>query len=568
MSLFGSIQLASNAMQAQQIGLQVVGQNIANANTPGYSREELQLTPSATATDGGVLTGMGVQIQGVVQDVNEFLNGQLWSANADAANGQTQQTTYQQLEGTLNALGTNSIGSQLDNFMSSINNVLDTPDDESMQNLAVLQGQSLAQGINTLSTSVDTMRSDLDQSVQGDVANANQLITQIATLNSQIAQIQGGSSTNSQAVGLLDQRNEAINQLSQLINIKTEFQPTGYVNIYSGGNYLVFQGQSNQLTTQTVDNRGVTVSNVVIAGTNAPIEAQSGEIAGLITSRDSILGGFEDQLNQFAGTLASEFNKIYSSGQGTSGYQAITSTAGVGDSTAPLENAGLAFTPTSGSFDLLVSNNQTGETQTTNIPIVLNGLGSGDTTLDSLAASINQVQGLQASITPGGNLTISSTSPNLTFAFSNDTSGTLAALGLNTFFTGSTASDLSVNSALVADPTKFAASTGGVGNDTNNAVTMAGFLNQPLDSLDGGTITDLNNQMTAGVTEGSAQSTATNNGYQAYQQTLVGEQSSISGVNIDQETVSMLQYQRAYQASAQFISTINQLLNTLVQVLQ
>jgi flagellar hook-associated protein 1 FlgK len=566
MSLFGAIQIASNAMQAQQVGLQVVGQNIANANTPGYSREEVQLTPSATATDGGVLTGMGVQVQGVIQDVDNYLNNRLWGANADAANGSTQQSTYQELEGTLNALGTNSIGSQLNSFMASINNVLDNPQDESVQNLAVLQGQTLAQGVNSLNTSVEQMRSDLDQSVQGDVASANALIDQIRTLNVQIVQTQGGQTSSSQAVGLLDQRNQAISQLSQLVNITAEFQPTGFVNIYSGGNYLVFEGQENQLATQTVSNRGVNVSQVVIAGTNAPLEAQSGEIAGLISARDSILGGFQDQLDNFSGTLASEFNKVYSSGQGTSGYQTITSTSTINNANAPLENAGLSYTPTSGSFDLQVANNQTGETQTTTIPIVLNGLGDGDTTLNTLAASINQVPGLQASITPSGNLTIASTSPNLSFSFSNDTSGTLAALGLNTFFTGSTAGSLSINPTLLADPTKFAASSSGVGVDTNNAVAMAGFLNQPLDSLNGGTITDLNNQLTANVTEGSAQATATASGYQSYQQTLQSEQLAISGVSIDQETVNMLTYQRAYEASAKFISTINQLLDQLVQL--
>ena len=124
---------------------------------------------------------------------------------------------------------------------------------------------------------------------------------------------------------------------------------------------------------------------------------------GLIASRDTILGGFQDQLNQFASTLASGFNDIYSSGQGTTGYQSITSTAAVSDANAPLENAGLSFTPTSGSFDLQVSITRRAQTQTTNIPIVLNGLGSGDTTLNELAASINHVQGLQASINPNGN---------------------------------------------------------------------------------------------------------------------------------------------------------------------
>lgn len=565
MSLFGTMQMASNAMQADQIGLQVVGNNIANVNTPGYSRETLNLVPAGTAQEGSVLEGLGVEVEGITPVIDNFLNNSLWGANADAASGSAQQSTYQQLEGALNALGNNSISSQLNDFMTSINNYLDDPE-ESMQDMVVLQGQQLTQGLNSLSSQVNQMRSDLDQNVQGDVDSANQLISQISTLNVQIAQMQGGNSQNNQAAGLVDQRNEAITQLSQLVSINAQAQPDGYINILCGSNYLVFDGQQNQLATQLVSSGGVNVSNVVIAGTNAPLGAQSGEIAGLVTARDNILGGFQQQLNQFAGTLASGFNDIYASGQGTTGYQTITSTATVNSASAPLENAGLAVTPTSGSFDLQVYNDQTNQMQTTTIPVTLNGLGGSDTTLNDLVSAINNVQGLQASVTANGNLTISTTSSNTSFAFSNDTSGVLSALGLNTFFSGSTAADISVNPALVADPTKFAASTGGVGDDTSNATTMAGFLNQPLSSLNGSTITDLNNQLTANVTEASAEATATANGYTSYQQTLQSEQQSVSGVSIDEETVNMLSYQRAYEASAQFISTINQLLQDTVQL--
>jgi flagellar hook-associated protein 1 FlgK len=154
----------------------------------------------------------------------------------------------------------------------------------------------------------------------------------------------------------------------------------------------------------------------------------------------------------------------------------------------------------------------------------------------------------------------------LSFAFSNDTSGLLSAVGLNTFFTGSNAQDLNVNSVLTNDPTKFAASQGGIGVDTNNAQVMAGFLTQPLSSVGGATITDLSNQLTSDVTESSAQATSTANGLTNYQTTLQGQQLAVSGVNIDEETVNMLSYQRAYQASAKYISTINNLLQTLIQL--
>lgn len=566
MSLFGSIQLAGNSLQANQIALQVVGQNIANASTPGYSREQVEFAAGPTQQDGALLLGTGVSIQGVQPQINQYLNDSVWNSNSAASNATTQQSTYQSLEQSLNALGSDNINSQLNSFVASIQNVLNQPGSTSMQNLAVLQGGSLASTINGLAQQVSQMQSNLDQQVVGSVASINQIVQQIGSLNTQIGELQGGLGGASNAVGLEDQRNEAINNLSQLVNVQIEPQADGEVNIYVGGNYLVYNGETQALTTTQSSENGVTISTPEFAATKSPLDATGGEIAGQIASRDTILGGFQTSLNQFAGTLAFEFNKIFSSGQGTTGYQSLTSTQSVTSTTAPLEDAGLPFTPVSGSFDVQVYDSQTGQTQTTQIPVSLNGLSDNDTTLNSLVQSLNGVSGLSATINASGQLSLNTTSSNLSFAFSNDTSGVLAAVGLNTFFTGSNAQNLAVNPVLSNDPTKFAASQGGIGVDTNNAQAMAGFLTQPLSSAGGATITDLSNQLTSDVTESSAQATSLASGLTNYQSTLQGQQLAVSGVNIDEETVNMLSYQRAYQASAKYISTINELLQTLIQL--
>ena len=97
-------------------------------------------------------------------------------------------------------------------------------------------------------------------------------------------------------------------------------------------------------------------------------------------------------------------------------------------------------------------------------------------------------------------MTISAIGANTQFAFGADTSGTLAALGINTFFTGSQAGSIGINNTVLQDPTKFAASSKGVGTDTTNAQTLAGFLTLPLASQNGATIQTLYNNMTTGVT--------------------------------------------------------------------
>jgi flagellar hook-associated protein 1 FlgK len=306
----------------------------------------------------------------------------------------------------------------------------------------------------------------------------------------------------------------------------------------------------------------MTVSTLEVQGT--VLNPSSGQLAGLLTSRDTVLGGFEEQLNSFAGTLANEFNKIYSGGQGTTAYTQTTATNAVSAADVPLDEAGLAFTPTNGSFQIIVTNEQTGTSTTNNVAVSMLGAGH-TTTLDSLAAEINNISGLQAKVV-NGKLSLSTTDSNTEFAFGADTSGTLAALGINTFFTGSNADTFAVNSTVAQDPTKFAASSTGVGVDTTNAQTLANFLTQPLATQNGSTIQDLYNNMATDVTQSSANATASANAADSVQSTFSNQETATSGVNIDDEVVNMLQYQESYQASARYIATLENLLNTLVQM--
>lgn len=566
MSLFGSLQLASNSMQAQQIGLQVVGQNMANANTPGYSREQVQLVPAPVQQLGTLTLGLGVQVSAVTQQVDQYLNERLRNTNSDVGNSQTQSQVYQNLEGIVGALNQNNLQSSLNSFFSAISGVLNQPESVSVRNLAVLQGKTLAGNINQMSQRVSSARSDLNDQVIGMTSDINRLVSDIAKLNAEISSTEGGDTSHSQAVGLRDQRNQDLTNLSKLVGIRTQEQPSGAINVYVGGDYLVFEGTSRTVETAYTTDRGLTAAQINLTDTKAPLDTQTGQLAGLLASRDKILGGFLDQLDQFAGTLNFEFNKIYSSGQGLTGFQSMTSTYPVKSATAPLDNAGLPFTPVNGSFQVKMLNTQTGLTQTSTITVDLNGLDQNETSLNALATQFNAINGLQASIDTSGNLTLKTTSPDVQFSFANDTSGALAALGLNTFFTGSTAADLGVNQNLTTDPGKFAASTAGIGIDTGNATTLANFMNLPLASAGGTTLTDVYDKLVGDVTQGSSVSQSVTQGYQTFQQTLQGHQAAISGVSIDEETVQMLSYQRVYQASAKLISTINDLLNTLLQL--
>ncbi|HEY2759515.1 MAG TPA: flagellar hook-associated protein FlgK [Pirellulales bacterium] len=565
MSLFSSISLANTALQAAQVGLQVAGQNIANSNTPGYIREIAEFQPGPTQRLGNLLEGTGVETVGVVQQVDQFLQSRLRGATSDSSSAQVNQQTYSQLEGLVNELSDSDVSTSLDNFFSSISDILNQPESDSVRNLAVLKGQTLTNDINSLANNANQLRSDLNDRVGQSVDDINRLLSQVAKLNVQISNADGGGQSPSDAVGLSDQRNTALTQLAQLIDVKTQIQQDGSVAVFAGGDYLVLEGNARQVeVTESVD-RGMTINNLQIAQINAKLNFTSGQVAGLINSRDNVLGTFLDKLNGLAGSLAFEFNRVYSSGQGLKGYQSLTSQAAVDDPDAALSQAGLAFSPQNGQFDVQVYNADTGLTETSIVHVDLNGLDH-DTTLNDLAAQLNGISGVSASINSQRQLTIQSTSSNLQISFANDTSGALASLGINTFFTGTDAFSLGINQAVANDPATFATSAGGIGADTNVAVSLAQFQDQPLTTQNSTTLSQLYDRLTSDVSQGSAVAQNAADSAQTFESSLNAQNLSISGVSIDDETVNMIQYQRSFQATAKYIATLNDLLNTLINL--
>jgi flagellar hook-associated protein 1 FlgK len=299
-----------------------------------------------------------------------------------------------------------------------------------------------------------------------------------------------------------------------------------------------------------------------LSKSDAQLRATSGEIAGLITARDDILAGFLEELDAFAGGLIYEFNKIHASGQGLTGYDQVLSEQRIEDRTQPLDEAGLAFTPVHGSFQVMVINEKTGVHTTHDVFVQLSGM-EDDTTLESLTATLDSIQGLSAEITLEGQLLLTAESSELQFSFANDTSGALAALGVNTFFTGTSAATMRVNGGVLDDVGKLAISRGGLGEDTHNGELLAELLTTPLDT-DGGLSLAQRYERWAGETaQASALSQAVAEGYRAFHSTLEGEHLGLSGGSLDEEAVNLMTYQRNYQAAAKVISTISELLDIL-----
>jgi flagellar hook-associated protein 1 FlgK len=567
MSLFGAIQMGGNTLKAMQIGLHVVGNNIANANTPGYVRQETIYTPGPVQIQGRLILGTGVLVEDIVQKLDRFVQDRLIGARGDRANAEIQEQAFADLEGILNALSEETnLSSSLTSFFNSIHEVMKDPGNLATRDLAISAGEAVAENFAGLQRRAFDLQSRLNERVTAITEEINVLSEEIRSLNQKIASTEGTS--GSAAAGLRIERQMAIDRLSELINIRVDEQPGGGVNVGVGGEFLVFDIQRRELAVAPSEDGGTAKGIIEFADTRSTLEVSGGELQGLYLARDEIFEGFLDQLDTIAATLAFEFNKVYSQGQGLVGFNELTSVESINDADAALDEAGLTFTPVSGTFDIVITNKTNPLlTNTHTVQIDLHGLDE-DTTLASLAEQLDALDGLSASISTSGQLQLSADSDDVEFSFAGDTSGVLAALGLNTFFTGSTASSLGVNQELegIENAAKFAASQGGIGNDARNAELLAAFMDEPLESAGNASLTDLYNQLMNGVTQGSGVAKAVADGSRIFEGALEGQHQAVSGVSIDEEAVKMIILQRIYQASARYIQTVSELLDLLVNL--
>jgi flagellar hook-associated protein 1 FlgK len=565
MGLSTALATAGRSLEVFSAGLQIAGQNISNASTPGYIREKLVLTTDAPFRDGNLLFGTGVVANGVRQQIDKFLATRTQAARSDFEGASARASIFKQLESTLNELGDRDLSSSLNNFLSKINDVTNQPEVQAVRQVAIGAGQQFASDVSALRAQIDQLRAAQTIKVKDLVTEANQLIDTIAQLNPQIVSLESAGKLQSDAGGLRTQRYAALNRLAEIIPIKAIEQANGNVDVFTDSNYLILDGNNTQkLQTTTSVDRGVAVVHVQIQGSDISMNGSGGELNGIISGRDTVLGGFADQLDTYAANVIYEFNKIHAAGEGVAGFSSVTGTYKVSDVNQSLNAAGLAFTPQHGSFDVKVINKQTGIAQTTTISIYLDGIGS-DTTLQGLQTALAGVGNITASLTTDRRLTISA-GAGYEIKFGNDSSGALAALGINTFFKGSTSQDIAVNSTVRDNANLFASGQGGGPADSSNVVKLARFVDQPVAGLGQASLSDFYDNTVSTLAQDSAAEEAVSQGFQGFRDALQSQQTQFSGVSLDEETINALGFQRNYQTAAKFVTVIDQLFEVLLNI--
>ncbi|MFH1416787.1 MAG: flagellar hook-associated protein FlgK [Planctomycetota bacterium] len=569
MGLTSALGIGRTALAAYQAALQVVGNNIANVATPGYTRNTADLGAIAGANFRAGQLGNGVRLVGIRRGVSESINARLRDASSDLLSASSEQATLDRLEGIFNPLGDTNLGTLMSQFFKSLSDLQNNPENFATRGIVVNNAQYLTQRIRDIHQDILGVHADLNAEITSAVARADDLATQVADLNTRITTAEAGSG-GAQASSLRDQRDQVLAELSEILSVTIREQPSGAVNVYVGNESLVQFGQSFGLTTGSeIDSDGLSRVSVRLAINDGPVTPSSGQIEGLITARDSHIASQLSRLDTLATGLMGEFNKIHAGGKGLKGFSDLIGVSAVLDPTLPLSQAdnGIAFLPKTGSFFIDVKDAATGTTIRTQVNIDLDGIGT-DSTLNSVAADITaNVPNVTATVLADGRLQITAAS-GYEFSFADDTSGFLAAMGLNTFFTGESSLDININPLIAGDPLLLAAAKSDVEGDGTNATDMASLQDQAVVSFGG---VSLNEYYTTAMADVAVRLSGARTAYEASSvifDSLTVQRESISGVNLDEEAVAMISYQRAYEGAARYMSVVDEMLQTLLSLVR
>jgi flagellar hook-associated protein 1 FlgK len=566
MSLSGSLQVGRSGLLTAQAALQVTGHNLANAATKGYHRQSVTLTPAGSSQlHHNAFLGRGVQLQAITRQIDEALESRLRGAIGDEAFSMTRQDLLAQIEAIHNEFSDRDLSTRLQSFFNAWSQLANNPQDLSLRSLVIEEGATLGDFLQTMRGDLASMRSRVEDSARDTTRQVNSLLTQIEGLNQRISISGGGSSTG--AAGLKDHRDALLADLAQYLDISTVAQDNGMTDVFVGSIPIVLNGKSRGVELRTESDGDQLRIDLVAGSEKSPLQLTGGRLAALVDFRQQDMVGAIDAIDTFTHQLIWEVNRVHSQGQGLQPFASVTGATQVLDPAAALSDpdAGLHFLPQHGSFKLHVTQKSTGQMVTSTINVDLDGIGA-DTSLADLVAAIDAVGNVTASITTDGRLRIAGDGNDFEVSFSEDSSGVLAALGVNTFFTGRRANDIAVNPVVIGQPRLLAAATNHVPGDNTAALAMSALRDQPIESLGGLSLRGFWNRHVEEIAIRTAQARQQAEADTIVRENLDEQQQQISGVNPDEEAINLLQYQRAYQASARFISVVDELMATLINM--
>ncbi|MCA9075299.1 MAG: flagellar hook-associated protein FlgK [Planctomycetaceae bacterium] len=390
-----SLDTALSALRASQQALQIIGNNIANASTPGYHRQRVEFFDRRPAVLGGHSIGQGVDVSRIVRLRHDAIEASLLRTTSDSQRLSANLDTLRQVE-SLFTPGTGTLHADIQDFFNQWE-LLATQPSENVQRREVLQSAvAVVEGINSLDSSLSQLKAELKAEVDAAIDEVNRLSEYGAVLNRdiQLAEARGVTPND-----LYDQRDRVVSQLAELIGADlVDAGATQGIRLASGESIITTRAQS---LSAAVNADGQIELRV---GENTePLLLTTGGLAGLVEGYNAIVPNFEARLEQLATTLVSAVNQIHASGLGATGdLTLLSSTRSVLPTDVPLNEAATDFPIEAGELIITVTNQTTGERSFQRVTI--------DPAVDSLedvASALDSLTGLNAQVdTQTGLLTV------------------------------------------------------------------------------------------------------------------------------------------------------------------
>ena len=564
--LYGVLDMCKWATLAQQASIEVIGHNVANVNTPGYSRQKLQLGAGISLATFAGQMGSGVRIVAVQREYDKFIGAQLNFEKQLLGNWQAQDYNFNRIEEIFNESSEYGLSKTMNEFWNAWQALADNPSGRAERAGLISIAETMAGDFNKMYQELYTIQTDINSSVKGIVDDINALADQIAELNENISLIEiGGDIAND----FRDQRDVLLDDLADKIGFTYFEDSTGQISVFLEGGSPLIQARMSWHLGVEVDTANHNFYNVTWddgTGTaNNVIEnITRGELSGLLEMRDDIIPTCIKKVDKLAAGIINEINKLHYNGYGLDGSTEINffnplsvGTDASEDNTGGASiNAGTIYDNTvltlddyeirftgAATFEIY---NVTDGTQVMNARI--NGIEDNDGSFAYTSGSDIEFEGIRAVITDGA------TGPANGDIFTIDS-------------TEDAAKNMTANPIIVSDKNKIAASEGATGIDNLNALAIAMLRNENYMNNNTSTFDSYYNGIIGevGVKVHSSSQTL------LYRQTMVDQltarKESISGVNLDEEMANLIRYQQAFTAAARMITIVDDMLDELLNII-
>jgi len=335
-SLSTSLLTAVQALGADTGALQVTNNNIANASTPGYSRQVAILQEAAPTNDGTISVGNGVVLEGYQSVRDELVQTQIQQETQAQSGANAQLASLQQIQPTFTT-STQDIGTEMSAMFSSLSSLSTNPTSASAGQAVLTASQNLATAFNTASNTLTSQQAGLNTQVTQDVNQINEITQQIAALNPQIAEL---NATGQNGGTVQDQQNQLVLSLSALTNVAVTKTDNGDTLTTGNGTPLVVGSQSFALQTTMGSNGMQQVLDQ--NGANITTSLTTGDLGGTIQMRDQTIPGLLNQLDTLANQFGSAINAAQAQGfnqNGTAGQDLFNIPTTVAGSAASISVA-------------------------------------------------------------------------------------------------------------------------------------------------------------------------------------------------------------------------------------